>query len=145
MWSQGEYNVTVSTDGGSLTASSVQASRVQASSVQADGLSSPEIDALQHIVRDKLPPRLRARRAELVRTLLATASGGSETQALPAMLREVKRHAALSDRVWCKNRIDVPKPPLDEYCSVPPSRTSFLIAPVPHLSGGTIRTFPMPW
>ncbi|MEE2714162.1 MAG: hypothetical protein VX913_15440, partial [Planctomycetota bacterium] len=55
-------------------------------------------DALAMGVSQGQGKRLRARRAELVRTLLATASGGSETQALPAMLREVKRHAALSDR-----------------------------------------------
>ena len=55
-------------------------------------------DALAMGVSQGQGKRLRARRMELVRTLLATAAGGSDTQALPAMLREVARHAGLSDR-----------------------------------------------
>lgn len=42
--------------------------------------------------------RLRARRRELVRTLLTTTQGSTEARGLPALFREVARHAGLADQ-----------------------------------------------
>ena len=55
-------------------------------------------DALAAGVSQGQSKRLRARRRELVRTLLATAAGSPDAQALPALLREVTRHAGFADR-----------------------------------------------